>query len=398
MSPGRHADVHACTLAVIGYVSQARAHSGPFQDIDRCIQIAMERKAAVRTLMEPFSKLFRNPCFASRALLGRATGIHFDEAATGALCLVAQHRYEFPPRSVVHLLGKRPPCQAFDVELFYHDDVVVTHQPRTCLVQVICSDSRRSCVEPSYVKSRLTASTRTSYRPRKGALRHTQAPRGSPRRPRAWNETPIGEGSERFDAQIDANRPGACTRLRFGHINGETQLPSLVIPVKCAGAYRGTRWKRAMNMYTESARHTLETYSAVPEANARELTESKGVEPAFTAEAEKTCLAGTPYSSKERFIGVVEPPQGPPLQRHGKRRGLHIIAPPLGERSLLIEESAGNPRLSIGADAFFECGIVKLPLTLKNSLERPVLALGWQQAIAEGKDHPKTLRFPSITT
>ena len=50
------AEVSACTHAAIGYVTQARAHSGPVEDVPCGIQISIDRQSAMRTFMLPVTE------------------------------------------------------------------------------------------------------------------------------------------------------------------------------------------------------------------------------------------------------------------------------------------------------------------------------------------------------
>ena len=65
--PAGQPEVFACThAAVTGYVWQARAHSGPVQDVPRGIQISVDRESAVRALVMSIGECFRH----SRATVG----------------------------------------------------------------------------------------------------------------------------------------------------------------------------------------------------------------------------------------------------------------------------------------------------------------------------------------
>ena len=50
------AEVSACTDAAIGYVTQARAHSGPMENVPRRIQIAVQAQGTTRTIVHPLTQ------------------------------------------------------------------------------------------------------------------------------------------------------------------------------------------------------------------------------------------------------------------------------------------------------------------------------------------------------
>src|SRR5260221_13695531 len=89
-SPWIRIEVLACTHAASGYVTQARAHSGPVQDISGGIEIPIDRKPAARAVVAPIGEVFRDLRAAAGAFLAGISGIHFDQARTGSFSLIAQ--------------------------------------------------------------------------------------------------------------------------------------------------------------------------------------------------------------------------------------------------------------------------------------------------------------------
>ena len=89
--------VSACTHAATGYVTQARAHSGPVQDVSCGVQIAVDCEPAMRTFVLPVTEFLGHLRAASGTILTRVTGIHLDQPGTGSLSLVREKRDERGP-------------------------------------------------------------------------------------------------------------------------------------------------------------------------------------------------------------------------------------------------------------------------------------------------------------
>ena len=139
-------EVSACTHAATGYVAQARAHSGPVQDVPCGVQIAIDSQPAMRTVVLPVTEFLRHFRAASGTILTRVTRIHLDQPDTSFCSFISEKRDELGPRRVVDILGKTATRESLHLEGFDRDDVVVTYQSRACLVEVVrATTGRCSC-------------------------------------------------------------------------------------------------------------------------------------------------------------------------------------------------------------------------------------------------------------
>ena len=102
-----HDELFACTHAATGYVRQARAHSGPPKNISSSVEVAIDRESAMRTIVPSLSECLLHRQAATGTLLAGISSIHLDNSHTGPFSLVAKHREEFGPRSVMHVPRKR---------------------------------------------------------------------------------------------------------------------------------------------------------------------------------------------------------------------------------------------------------------------------------------------------
>src|SRR5687768_8482732 len=131
-------------------------------------------------------------------------------------------------------------------------------------------------------------------------------------------------------------------------------------------------------MHTKTARHPLEAQPAVIESDAGKLAKPEAIETALATKARKPRLAASLHAAEEAPVRLVELLESPALQAKWKRGCVRVRAPPLGQRSALIDISSRKARIAIGAHALFQGGVIELALTFQNCFECAVLRLARQ--------------------
>jgi hypothetical protein len=116
---------------------QARAQSGPLQDIPGRIEVAVNRQTAIRALMQLGTKILRNMCSAAGTVLTGVSGIHFDQSRTGPFCLVSQYRSECRPCSIMNIERVPPFRHCGYSHLLYDDDVIIPNQSCCRLAEMV---------------------------------------------------------------------------------------------------------------------------------------------------------------------------------------------------------------------------------------------------------------------
>src|SRR6185436_8933012 len=116
--------------------------------------------------------------------------------------------------------------ETFHIELFDHDLTVIAHEPRTRLMQMIGSLSRRGRMAAGKCDSRLASATRTPHLARQRTLRDPQAALGLPCRSQARNESAIGKGGKGRDPEIDPDRTALSARRSLNLLDDETNGPA----------------------------------------------------------------------------------------------------------------------------------------------------------------------------
>ena len=290
--------------------------------------------------------------------------IHLDELRTSACCLVAQHRDELRPRSIVDILGQGASSQAFHIQFFDDDSVVVSYQPRTSLMEVIGACSGRSRVATSHHHACFASPTRASRLARKGALPHSQASLGSSRRFQARDESAIGKSGEGRNAEVDANRAiqGAKSNLMPFHVQADG--PTLHIPSEDARLDGAVFRYRPVQIDAQSARHALEADAAIVEADAAKFMETEGIEPSHATKTRKPRLGTRFDPPKEGLVGIIKSFQRPTLQANRHCGRFKVALAPLGEAATLVDVRAREAHLAIRIDALLQGSVVELPLAL----------------------------------
>ena len=166
MRSRRLAEVFACTHAATGYVTQARAHSGPVQDVPCGIKVSVDRQSAMRTLMLPITELLGHSCATAGTILTRVTGIHLDQAGTSLCSFIPQERDEPGPRSVVDILCKAATREPLHLESLDRDHVVVAYEASARLMEVVGATTNRCLMAPSHCNARFTPGPGASFLPR----------------------------------------------------------------------------------------------------------------------------------------------------------------------------------------------------------------------------------------
>jgi hypothetical protein len=192
--------------------------------------IATRRQSAPLTLMPTLAQSLRHTCPAS-ASLRRAAGVHLDEQPTSLFRFVGQLVDQGRPPGIRYGLGEHSGCQAFDVQIFDHDQAKVANQPPADLVvkiRALIADVRVSGLKLAHGFLPIIAAP---FAPRHLAL----CPPEFRLRPsgvaRVLNPGPVRESSEGRQPDID---PDACGGLWQGlglALNREAgvPLPSLAL-------------------------------------------------------------------------------------------------------------------------------------------------------------------------
>ena len=148
-------EVSACTHAAPGYVGQARAQSGPAQDVPCGVDVAIDAQPAARASGTT-----------GGAILTRISRIHLDQPRTGSFSLVREHRGETRPRSIVDILGKRATSKSPDSKRFNHDHIVAADQPRARLMQVVGTKTCRCRMATPHLDPRFPPAAGAAHLPR----------------------------------------------------------------------------------------------------------------------------------------------------------------------------------------------------------------------------------------
>lgn len=187
-------EVFACTHATAGYVRQARTHSGPAQDVPRGIQVPIDCEPTVSAPVQALAERFRDFHAAAGTIRAGVIRIHFDQAGTSIFCFVPEHRDELRPRSIMDVLGQGASRQALHIQLFHGDHVVVTHEARGRLVQVVEARPGELRMVPGECHARLASASAAPHLACERAVCLPKPPFRSPRGFQGWNEPAVGEG------------------------------------------------------------------------------------------------------------------------------------------------------------------------------------------------------------
>src|SRR5688572_25103634 len=139
---------------------QARTHSRPVKNIACGIEIAIERQPADWTVVSSVAEAFRDFSAAARTILGSVLGIDLDHRGTSLCSFVPHERDESCPGSVVDIAGETPAREPFHIESFNRNDVIVSDESRSALMQVVQAPPCRSRVAARYLLSRLASALR----------------------------------------------------------------------------------------------------------------------------------------------------------------------------------------------------------------------------------------------
>ena len=368
-----HDELFACTRAATGYVRQARAHSGPPKNISSSVEVAIHRQSAMRTIVPSLTECLLHCRAATGTFLAGVSSIHLDNSHTGPFSLVAKHREEFGPRSVMHMPRKRTARQRVHIERLDRNHVVVAHETRACLMQKRRPRPRRCSVTASSLYSCLAPIFRIALLSGERPLRNSQPALRAPRGSDARNEASVGQGGKGAYAKIHPDSSITTPRCRSGNVEREADLPSLRVADEGTGTNRQTRRHGPVDVNLEPSWHSFEAKAGAVERNSGKLAKAEAAPPADPAEARKTSLAPVFFEpSEESPVGVVQAFQRRALEVRWNGCGLRVGLPPLSKASRLIDIRERHT-VPMGADPLFQRCVVELPLRFEQLVEYPVL-------------------------
>src|SRR5687767_1067336 len=265
---------------------------------------------------------------AARAILTRVARIHLDQAHTGPLCLVAQHREELGPRRVVDILGKGATRERLHPESFDRDHIVVAHQPRARLMEVIGALAGDRGMATAYHDACLPPSLGTRMLPRHRPLCAPQASRRTACCLETGNCASVGQGGEGGDPKVDADCARSIADWRCRQLDCESHVPTLHIPPKGAVLNYCQLRHRPMQMHAEGSGQALESNPVILQRDTAKLSKAEAIEPSLAAEARKAWLAAAFHAPEEPSIRLVQASERRPLQVCGQGRCLGVVSPP----------------------------------------------------------------------
>lgn len=298
----------------------------------------------------------------------------------------------------MYLFCQHASREAGYVETFNDDQVVIPNQPSAGLVDMIASCSDSGCVTSRDGLPRLAAAAGSSHLARQGSLQKAQVSLSLSRSSKARDKSAIGKSGESAYAEINSDDTICGTSRGRLVVDYKPDSPSLEIATEYARSYAGSDREWSVNMNAKATWHPLESDQPAFESNAAILTEPEGVEAPLATKAWKTGWSPISQASEKGQVSVVKSLQRPALQRYRQRRGICVSLSQLGQRLALIDVAASDRCLSISVDAFFKPGVVELPLVLENSLQRAMLALFGQEAVAVCEHHRTRLPNLGLTT
>ena len=379
-------EAFACTHATNGYVMQARAHSGPVQDVACGVEVPVHRQAAVRAFMLPRGKVLGDSGPASGAILSRIVGIHLDQTHTGPLCLVAHHREEHGPRGIVDVLGQDASGQAFQVEPFNCNRIVIADQSSARLVQVLSPLTRYRRMAARQDVSRFATAGGSTLLAGKGPLCTPNSPLSLSGCPQARNKTAVRKRGENRNTQINTDRASHLSGFGGQNLHRETDTPALSVTPESAPL--DMTWREiAVPMDPQAPWHALEPKSPTFQCNSRECAKSKTIEPASAAKPRESCLFPNADPTKETAIRFFKTLKRRALQAHRQLRGFRIVRPPLSETLTLIKVRKRLAFLTVSADALFKSPVIELALRFQDSFERTMLSLRGQKSEGKRENH-----------
>lgn len=358
-----------------------RTRHGPTQDIQRRVVIAIQHHSAV-TPMGALLERLGNDHAAGRTCLTRVPGIDLHQHASSLLSFLGEQRGEGRPPGVVYVSGQHPSGEAFDVEVFDSDQVVLADKTRGDLML-----ERAAGVGGAFTQSRqpglgFSAITGAPLASGEGALAAALLGVRAATSLEARNALAVRRVDEACYPEVDAD--AASGRRKRLALDGADQQhdPTLAVSLDLAGQ-RGAR-KRAVHVDADAA-DALHVKASVVDFPPGAVRKAEGVESIPAAEPGK---AGTPAglkASKERLHRKVHPLDRPSLHRAG-------VTPEVSVRSKRRQSSAlfgprdRAPGLSVAVDPLLKGGVVEVPRVIQGVAQGAVLRLAGKQAVFIGAD------------